>query len=134
MRPNLLFSYGSRLQRVRLQGASGYNEQIFFTNIIDCNVKKIGYIVQSLITANGGRIFTIRNNSTPPPRQTHPVGRHTPPEETSLPGRNTNPPRQTLPETATAADGTHQTGMHSCSCIFLFVVNWTQCYSFAFYK
>ena len=79
-----------------------------------------------------------------PPRQKPPLGRHppgrqplshhprqTPPRQTP-PGRN--PPRQTLPgqttpqpatprqtpppqETATTADGSHPTGMHSC---FLF--------------
>ena len=49
-----------------------------------------------------------------PPRQT-PLGRHPPlcrpPRQTSLLGR---PPPQ---QTATVADGTHPTGMHSC-CLF----------------
>ena len=55
-----------------------------------------------------------------PPRQTPLLGRH-PPRQTLPPGRH--PPRQTPPlgrrpappsETATAADHTHPTGMHSC--------------------
>ena len=48
---------------------------------------------------------------SPPPS----LGRH-PPEQTTPPGRHI-PPGQTLPppqQTATAADGTHPTGMHSC--------------------
>ena len=53
----------------------------------------------------------------PPPEQTSlpgqtppsPLGRHLPPGQDSPPGR-TSPPQQT----ATAADGTHPTGMHSC--------------------
>ena len=47
---------------------------------------------------------------TPPP-----VGRHpqaAPPRQTTPPGRH--PSRQTQPLTATAADCTHPTGMHSC--------------------
>ena len=44
-----------------------------------------------------------------PPRSRHPPGADTPQEQTS-PGADTPPPG----ETATAADGTHPTGMHSC--------------------
>ena len=59
-----------------------------------------------------------------PPRQTPPradtpiLGR--PPEQTPLPGRHPSPPGRhpCLPETATAADGTHPTGMHSCNMQF----------------
>ena len=51
-----------------------------------------------------------------PPRQT-PLGRHTPLGSHS-PGQKPHPlGRHPLPpETATAADGTHPTGMHSCFC------------------
>ena len=53
---------------------------------------------------------------TPPPEQTppcanSPLGRHPPPRQTP-PGR---PPPPPIPQqTATAANGTHPTGMHSC--------------------
>ena len=46
-----------------------------------------------------------------PPEQTPPRGRH-PPEQT--PPWQQTPPTRTQ-QTATAADGTHPTGMHSCS-------------------
>ena len=64
---------------------------------------------------------------TPPPRQTpHPPRQTSPgqttPQQPPPPGRHSpgrHPPRQTSPpqEMATAADGSHPTGMHSC---FLF--------------
>ena len=44
-----------------------------------------------------------------PPDQTHPLREQTPPGADTPPGPDT--PR----DTATAADGTHPTGMHSCS-------------------
>ena len=49
-----------------------------------------------------------------PPEQTPPhLGADTPPKQT--PPRADTPPEQTLlPDMATAADGTHPTGMHSC--------------------
>ena len=46
-----------------------------------------------------------------PPLGRHPLGRH-PPGQTS-PARQT-PPWADIPPMATAADGTHPTGMHSC--------------------
>ena len=46
------------------------------------------------------------SRQTPPPS-----GRHLPQADTPL-------VRQTPPETATAADGTHPTGMHSCFSLF----------------
>ena len=49
----------------------------------------------------------------PPPMQTPPQGRHTLPRADS-PGTHT-------PETATAADGTHPTGMHSYCFVILSV-------------
>ena len=51
-----------------------------------------------------------------PPRSRHPPGADTPREQTS-PQEQTPPLEQTPPsrEMATAADGTHPTGMHSCS-------------------
>ena len=49
---------------------------------------------------------------------TDPPGADTPPEQTPPPGADTHPeqtPRADPPrETATAADGTHPTGIHSC--------------------
>ena len=68
----------------------------------------------------------------PPPRSRHPSGadtpwEQTPPEQTHPsppPPGSIHPPEQIPPleqthppraETATAADGTHPTGMHSCS-------------------
>ena len=54
-----------------------------------------------------------------------PLGRHPPPQaDNSLSGQTFPRPGQTpLPPTATAADGTHPTGMHSCF-IFIFDGNW----------
>ena len=52
----------------------------------------------------------------PPPGSRHPpLGADTPWEQT-LPSWEQTPPRSRLPhqDTATAADGTHPTGMHSC--------------------
>ena len=40
----------------------------------------------------------------------HPLGRH--PQADTPPGRH---PQADTPDTATAAEGTHPTGMHSCS-------------------
>ena len=51
-----------------------------------------------------------------PPSQTHTSpGRH-PLGQTSLPGKHTP-----SPDTATAVDGTHPTGMHSCYKIFMLI-------------
>ena len=52
---------------------------------------------------------------------THPLGRHpppgqTPPQADPLPGQT---PGADTPPTATAADGTHTTGMHYCSRIVI---------------
>ena len=51
-----------------------------------------------------------------PHRQTSPLGRHPPPGR--HPPRADISPGQTPPKTATAADVTHPTGMHSCSIEF----------------
>ena len=52
------------------------------------------------------------------PPHTHPRSRHPPGADTPPPPRTRHPPQSRLPlpgaETATAADGTHPTGMHSC--------------------
>ena len=49
------------------------------------------------------------------PRSRHPP-EQTPPEQTHHPTEQTHPQEQTPPQQmATAADGTHPTGMHSCS-------------------
>ena len=68
---------------------------------------------------------TDRHAGKTPPGQTHPLGRH-PPRQTHIPYADTQPPRQTLPppsfpETTTAADSTHNTGMHSCFNFYLFI-------------
>ena len=55
-----------------------------------------------------GNVFTSVSRILSTGGCTLPLGRHTPPAETPLLGRH--PPRQT----ATAADGTYHTGMHSC--------------------
>ena len=53
LHPTILkYNYnGSRLQRVRLQGESGYNEQVSCIKIIDHRVKKFGYNEHPLITS-----------------------------------------------------------------------------------
>ena len=66
---------------------------------------------------------------TPPREQTPPSpGADTPPGQTAPPKKilsflhflhPPSPPQDTVQETATAADGTHPTGMHSC--YFMFV-------------
>ena len=59
---------------------------------------------------------TLPPEQTPPQQQTPPGSRY-PPEQIPPPGSR-HPPRSRHPppprETATAADGTHSTGMHSC--------------------
>ena len=88
------------------------------------------YMRESINIPERPRMFTVRNEvakvmilqtcvcphgvvclsacwDTPPPRSRHPHQEQTPP------GAHT--PREHTPqETATAADGTHPTGMHSC--------------------
>ena len=54
-------------------------------------------------------IITVRNVDPPPPRQTPPWADPLPLEQNPSP----------TPETATAADGTHPTGIHSCFTIML---------------
>ena len=50
------------------------------------------------------------------PVSRHPPQEQTPPWEQTTPGADTSPgSRQPPQQTATAADGTHPTGMHSCS-------------------
>ena len=54
------------------------------------------------------------------PRADTPLGRHPHPRADTLLGKHPAPPGKQLhlpPETATAEDGTHPTGMHSCSCM-----------------
>ena len=86
---------------------------------------KVMFSQVSVILSTGGKVYTHW--------KTLPLGRHpqadtplrqTPPRQTSpsrqtpLPIRQT-PRRQTPPphETATAVDGTHPTGMHSCKLV-----------------
>ena len=68
---------------------------------------KVMFLHLSVILFTGGRGCLA---------DTHPLGRHTPPgrhpQSDTAPWADT-PPRQTR-QTATAADGTHPTGMHSC--------------------
>ena len=60
-----------------------------------------------------------------PPRADTPPGSRHPPSQEQIPLRwSRHPPEQTPPlpgETATAADGTHPTGMHSCYNVILFI-------------
>ena len=67
---------------------------------------KVMFLHRSVILSTGGVSQHALRQTPPgrhPARQTHPGQAHTPPGQT--------PPPQ---ETATAADGTHRTGMHSC--------------------
>ena len=61
---------------------------------------------------------------TPVQDQVHPPGPGTPPPDQVCPQTRYTPPGPATPprDTATAADGTHPTGMHSCfeNCCFLF--------------
>ena len=57
-------------------------------------------------SVRGGVCLSTCWDATPP----HPRSRH--PPDQALPGNRHPPPPQA--ETATAADGTHSTGMHSC--------------------
>ena len=59
------------------------------------------------------RCLSVHRGGVHPLASRHPLGRQTVLGQTP-PGRQT-PPRQTPQQTATAADGTHPTGMHSCS-------------------
>ena len=79
------------------------------------------------------------------PQQVDPPGRETPQKEAFLagrpptphsgrrhplagrfPGRKTNPRQRDPPPTATAAGGTHPTGMHSCLFYSILFSNWDQ--------
>ena len=52
------------------------------------------------------------------PQGRHPTRQtHTPPGQTPRLGTTLPPADTPTPETATAADGTHPTGMHSCYCM-----------------
>ena len=61
LHPTILkYNYNaSRLQRVRLQGESGYNEQVSCIKIIDHRVKKFGYNEHPLITSGFYCIFLL---------------------------------------------------------------------------
>ena len=92
---------------------------IFITVIQSRNiitVRNSSFLRLSVILFKGGCL--------PPPRQKPPLGRY-PPGQTPPSGRYSPPGRHsphadTLTETATAADGTHPTGMYSC---FMMVFN-----------
>ena len=60
-------------------------------------------------------------------------GRHPLPGQTSLQGRHPPIGRHPLPEMATAADGTHPAGMHSCTCLEENLVDTTAFHSDAYY-
>ena len=77
-----------------------------------------------LFTGRGGVAATppdTHPSDIHPIRQTHPLGRHTPrahPPRQTHPWAHTPLDRHTTPGMATAADGTHPTGMHSCNKVF----------------
>ena len=84
-----------------------------------CGTKLVIFSQLSVILFTGGGVSQHALGQTPPlgrhtpPRADNPLGRH-PSRQT--PHRYTPPPGQTPshPPPATAADGTHPTGMHSC--------------------
>ena len=57
------------------------------------------------VSVHGGGVGSV-HAGIPPPRSRHPLGSRHPPHP---------PSRRLLLQTATVADGTHPTGMHSCS-------------------
>ena len=67
---------------------------------------KVMFLHLFVILLTGGRCTPLGTHT---PLDRHPLDRHTPYADTAPPGGS--PPR---PEMATAADGTHPTGMHSC--------------------
>ena len=69
----------------------------------------------SVILSTGGGLCVWQT----PPGQTPPAGRH--PLGRHPPWANTHLEQSHPPETATAADGTHPTGMHSC-CEIVFII------------
>ena len=73
-------------------------------------VAKVMFL-QACVCPQEGGCLSACWDTTPPPKQTPPRSRHPPPLEQTPPGSRHPPTR----ETATAADGTHPTGMHSCS-------------------
>ena len=93
------------------------------------NYSSCGKVIISQVSVcpQGGRC-TPPGRQTPPGK-THP-GRHTPWVDTPPLGRHTSsgqtPPSPPPPEKATAADGTHPTGMHSCFKIES-ICTWLQC-------
>ena len=90
-----------------------------------------GYIFTGVCLSMGGGVSGSVHAGIPPPQEQtppgtrHPPGADTlppPPREEQTPPWEQTPPRSTPPrnrhplprETATVADGTHPTGMHSC--------------------
>ena len=70
--------------------------------------------------------LSVHRGRCTPPWADSPLGRHlpgqTPPDEPLL-GRHPSGQTPLLPETATAADGMHSTGIHSCfqECLLLHI-------------
>ena len=84
-----------------------------------------GYVFTPVCLSTGGSTWagTPQDQAQPPGPGTHPPGTRYPPDQVHPPGtRYTHIPWDqvpppgpgTPPETATVADGTHPTGMHSC--------------------
>ena len=92
--------------------------EAIIVTIRNSSCRKVMFSQASVILSTGGRCTTPGQTSplgeTPPGR--HPPGRfpswtyNPPPPAVQTPPRQTPPP----PQTATAAHGTHPTGMHSC--------------------
>ena len=96
-------------------------------------VAKVMFL-QASVCPQGGRWGCLPQcmlgyHTHPPPRSRHPPEQMPPQEQT--PPREDTPPRAVTPpeadtpprDTATAADGTHPTGMHSCLNKFWLLLN-----------
>ena len=93
-------------------------------------VAKVMFL-QACVCPHGGVCLSACWDTTPPSR--HPPRSRPPwstPREQTPPRRRTPGSRPPPGEMATAADGTHPTGMHSC--LLLFIVTYTASRSFLF--
>ena len=85
-----------------------FHQRLIFT--VRNEVAKVIFLHLSIILFTGGVCLSACWDTTPPDQAQPPKTRHPP-------GTRHHPPPGA--ETATAADGTHPTGMHSC-CLYFF--------------
>ena len=83
-----------------------------------------GCLVDTPLGRHPPTMQTPPSADTPHPQDT-PLWADTPSGQTPLLDRHRHPP----PETATAADGKHPTGMHSCSCVQNLFLHFPTCQS-----